>query len=931
MAAAKVEIIYEAEATSLKAVVNEVNKVNSDVVESAKQTSTKFANEFKNASKEAANAFANGQLNGAIKNLNTQVASLTTGLKLNTDAFKKFDTEAQKTNKILVQSAQDVAKYEDRLRELSVAGQRATQEFEDIAKAVGEYKSAIIAADRAVDLYSKSTDAATGRIGELEDKLYDLALAGKSNTQEFQDLVREVANVKRAIVETDKQVDSFVERSRGFGTVVQNIELVGNAFQVVEGAAALFGDENEELQKTLVKLQAITAITSGIEQARLILIEQSAKKTGIAAVAERAYGLAVGTSTGALKAFRIALAATGVGLIIVAIGALIANFDKLKDAIFGTSDTTRALKATLEGVRTAQAGAIEQTSKVGTAFELARKGVISKDEALLTYNETLGDSFGKTNDLNVAEANYVKKKEAFIQATAARAQAQALLAQSAALAAEAATVTGEQATNFGEKIQTFIGDAFGVFNKLIGNTAAVTAASLKANTLIVEQNAKERVQSEKTAQAEILTNLATSKLAEAEVIENGAGIASEVEQKVNEKRAEQAKAFEELLKEIKKASNESIAKLEEQNAEFSKNKRLSIEEAYQKELERLAEQKKKRDEKNALAFEGLSEQLFDGQINRLRRLEAEEGSTSERRIQLIELESQKQIAAIRLSVDDKAKADNQILRIEAETQQAIRDERKKSRDEAIDQALEIASASADALGSILKFQSQLTENRIAEIQSSSEKELEAINSSLESEVVKANKREALEKRTQSKIAAEKQKQARQEKALNIFRATIDTAASIVKTGAQLGYPAALPFQILAGIVGAANIAAIAAQPLPKFKKGGMVGGRSHEAGGTLIEAERGEYVVNKNSVMRNRRELDAINTSSAAFKRLIDERYVRPAILSYAMNNKRDGITVNASLNSKSMEKELKGLRKDMRNKNTIVNINGGDSRYSWQ
>jgi hypothetical protein len=90
-------------------------------------------------------------------------------------------------------------------------------------------------------------------------------------------------------------------------------------------------------------------------------------------------------------------------------------------------------------------------------------------------------------------------------------------------------------------------------------------------------------------------------------------------------------------------------------------------------------------------------------------------------------------------------------------------------------------------------------------------------------------------------------------------------------------------------------------------------------------------VVNKDSVRRNRRELDAINTSSAAFKRLIEERYVRPAILNYAMNNKRDGITVNASLNSKSMERELKGLRKDMRNKNTIVNINGGDSRYSWQ
>jgi hypothetical protein len=99
----------------------------------------------------------------------------------------------------------------------------------------------------------------------------------------------------------------------------------------------------------------------------------------------------------------------------------------------------------------------------------------------------------------------------------------------------------------------------------------------------------------------------------------------------------------------------------------------------------------------------------------------------------------------------------------------------------------------------------------------------------------------------------------------------------------------------------------------------------------LIEAERGEYVVNKNSVMRNRRELDAINTSSAAFKRLIDERYVRPAILNYAMNNKRDGITVNASLNSKAMERKLDRLNKTMAGKQMIVNINGGDSRYTWQ
>ena len=159
-----------------------------------------------------------------------------------------------------------------------------------------------------------------------------------------------------------------------------------------------------------------------------------------------------------------------------------------------------------------------------------------------------------------------------------------------------------------------------------------------------------------------------------------------------------------------------------------------------------------------MAFEGLSEQLFDGQINRLKRLEAEEGSTSERRIQLIELESQKQIAAIRLSVDDKAKADNQILRIEAETQAAIKDERKKTTEASVDYAFQLAQATADALGSILKLQSQLTENRISDIQKTSDAELEAINKSLDTEITKENKREALQKRTQAKINAEKQKQ-----------------------------------------------------------------------------------------------------------------------------------------------------------------------------
>ena len=46
--------------------------------------------------------------------------------------------------------------------------------------------------------------------------------------------------------------------------------------------------------------------------------------------------------------------------------------------------------------------------------------------------------------------------------------------------------------------------------------------------------------------------------------------------------------------------------------------------------------------------------------------------------------------------------------------------------------------------------------------------------------------------------------------------------------------------------------------------------------------------------------------------------------------SKEMGVNVNATLNSKTMEAELKGLRKDLRQSKTLYN-NTIDSRYKWQ
>ena len=785
--AVKVEIIYEAEATSLKATVNEVNKANDAVVASAQESSKKVADTYKTAGKSIAAAFSGNEVKKALADQN--------------------------------------------------------KSFEDLNK-------------KAVPL--------TRVLRGLKNELNALEEAGKGGTEQFRQLEREAARLEDQIGDTRARVANLASDTFKFDAAVQATQGLAAGFEIAQGAAALFGSESEDLQKALLKVQAATAIANGVQQVANLLLEESKIKTLVLTNAQAAYATVVGTSTGALKAFRIALAATGVGLLVIGLIALVENFDKVK----------RALENSIPGFK-------EVSNAIGGVVDTIKEWVGASGEA-----ERAGAAFdAATKKQNAAADAVVKSYERRIDIEKA---------------------AGRSTTELEIQREQAVIDAN---EKILKDYRSKSSEIVQLD----EEEKQKAVQSARDAADAI-----------AESQNNILVIRTEAAKKAADIAAEAAKKQAEIELEVAKASRESIKNLDEQNAEFSKNLRLSIEQEYQKELQKLAEDKKKRDEEIAKSFESINEDLIDGQINRLKRLEAEEGSTSERRIQLIELESKKQTDAIRLTVDDKAKADNQILLIEAETQKAIREEKKKTRDEELDNLLNITQATANVLGQIIELQGVQSQKRIEEINATSEAEKLAIEKSTLNEEQKKRKLEALELRTAQKVAAEKRRQAVAEKASAIFEATIGTAVAVASAKGPI-------LKALALASGLAQIALIASQPIPKFKKGGPVGGRSHEAGGTLIEAERGEYVVNKNSVMRNRRELDAINTSSAAFKRLIDERYVRPAILSYAMNNKRDGITVNASLNSKAMERKLDRLNKTMAGKQMIVNINGSDSRYTWQ
>jgi hypothetical protein len=166
----------------------------------------------------------------------------------------------------------------------------------------------------------------TSRMGEAEDRLYELTSAGKTNSKEYKDLLGVVAQYKRTMMETDMVVDAAsTTMSSKLGGAVTG---VASAFSAAEGAMALVGVESEDLQATMVKLQAVMALSEGLNGIK----ESRAAFTMLKTVA-----------VDALKGIKTGLLTTGIGALVVALGLIVAYWDDIKAAVSGVSEEQKKL------------------------------------------------------------------------------------------------------------------------------------------------------------------------------------------------------------------------------------------------------------------------------------------------------------------------------------------------------------------------------------------------------------------------------------------------------------------------------------------------------------------------------------------------------------------------------------------------------------
>ena len=172
---------------------------------------------------------------------------------------------------------------------------------------------------------NKENNSATTSVKELRKELKaqkDAMLSAEEGTKEYNDALQKAAGIQHTLKEQMEEVNaSAMDFGQIAGNVVKATGGVVAGFQAAKATMNLFGIENEAVLESLEKMQNLMAITQAIP----------ALDDGVKAF--KRLGLAIKTATIGMNGFKVALMSTGIGAAVVALGLLVANWDKVTEAM----------------------------------------------------------------------------------------------------------------------------------------------------------------------------------------------------------------------------------------------------------------------------------------------------------------------------------------------------------------------------------------------------------------------------------------------------------------------------------------------------------------------------------------------------------------------------------------------------------------------
>ena len=205
---------------------------------------------------------------------------------------------------------------------------------------------------------------------------------------------KRVAELKDSISEARETADLF-DPGKKFQAFAGAINAVAGGFAAVQGALGLIGVESEEVEKSLLKVQSALALSQGLNA-----ITDSAKDFQRLATVLKTNVVA------AFNAVKAAIGASGIGLIVIALAAIVAYWEDIKEAVTGVSEEQKKLT--------------EETNKNVKAQQEKLSAIDSQDNILKlqgkSEREILGIKIKQTDEVIKATEQQLAQQKVVVKA-----------------------------------------------------------------------------------------------------------------------------------------------------------------------------------------------------------------------------------------------------------------------------------------------------------------------------------------------------------------------------------------------------------------------------------------------------------------------------------------------------------------------------------
>ncbi len=227
--------------------------------------------------------------------------------------LKQLQTQLGLTTKEVINYLQNARKAAQESIFLAKTDQEA-KEFSLSIEVINEQLKELGANE---DEVGGKTQSLRSRIKEAKEELVAMAEAGLQGTPAFQALQQKAGELDDQMRDLNASIKNTGSDTKNLDGLIGVATGVAGGFALAQGAAALFGDESEDVQKALVKLNAVMSILQGLQAVQNVVQKESAASLLLTSIFYKQNTVAITENTVATEANVVAEASQVAGAVAV--------------------------------------------------------------------------------------------------------------------------------------------------------------------------------------------------------------------------------------------------------------------------------------------------------------------------------------------------------------------------------------------------------------------------------------------------------------------------------------------------------------------------------------------------------------------------------------------------------------------------------------